>query len=136
VGNSHNQINTLVGHSAYQLKGRAHMSKEADVIAFPESRIVREPPNKFLQEQIARSTKRQVDILFNELRENIIDFLDRAAVDMENADFFRSKDWQFAMDSMKSCLYRNYKIKHNLHKFVDKNVVIEDNGLPCDVEAK
>jgi hypothetical protein len=112
------------------------MSKEADVIAFPESRIVREPPNKFLQEQIARSTKRQVDILFNELRENIIDFLDRAAVDMENADFFRSKDWQFAMDSMKSCLYRNYKIKHNLHKFVDKNVVIEDNGLPCDVEAK
>ena len=98
---------------------------EAKVISFPAHRIVREVPLPAIEAAIAKGEKNQVDELIGDIATMIYgEFLDNGIDD--DAEPF-TKDFSFLVDILRATIYRNFKIKHHMHDFIDENVTVNEN---------
>ena len=92
------------------------------VLEFPKSRIVREVPVDI--EEIEKAKERGLtsyaDGIVEDLVGNIYTELENYGLDIENEHF--EKDFSFAMDGIRSTVYRILGIEHHLHDFVDNSV--------------
>ena len=92
------------------------------VLEFPKSRIVREVPVDI--EQIEKAKERGLtsyaDGIVDDLVGNIYTELENYGLDVESEHF--EKDFSFAMDGIRSTVYRILGINHHLHDFVDNSV--------------
>ena len=92
------------------------------VVEFPKSRIVREIPVHI--EEIEKAKERGLtsyaDGIVDDLVGNIYTEIENYGLDVDSDHF--EKDFSFAMDGIRSTVYRILGIKHHLHDFVDTSV--------------
>lgn len=110
------------------------------VIDFPKSKIVRDTsvPIPELEEMKLKGKQNFADSIVAELVANLHVELENYGVDTEAPTF--NKDFIFLMDVLKSVIYRNMKLEHGLHQFIDKTVKIytrtEDDEMVLMDEAE
>lgn len=95
------------------------------ILSFPKSKIVREiPPNiEELEKAKEKGLMKFADGILDELSEGLIVEIENYGIDTETQSFAR--DITFTIDSLRATLYRTLGLDHNLHKFVDENVVFK-----------
>ncbi len=95
------------------------------VVEFPKNKIVREAPINV--EQIEKAKEKGLinfaDSIVDDMIGNIYSELDNYGLDTEGENF--DKDFSFAMDGLRACVFRALGIKHHLHEFLDANVTMK-----------
>ena len=95
------------------------------VVEFPKSKIVREAPVNV--EQIEKAKEKGLlnfgDGIVDDLIGNIYSELDNYGLDTTGENF--DKDFSFAMDGLRACVFRVLGLKHHLHSFLDTNVTMK-----------
>lgn len=95
------------------------------VVEFPKSKIVREAPLNI--EQVEKAKEKGLlnfaDSIVDDMIGNIYAELDNCGLDT-NGDAF-DKDFSFAMDGLRACVFRSLGLKHHLHEFLDTNVTMK-----------
>lgn len=95
-----------------------------NVFKFPENKIVREiPPNiEEIEKHRERGRQNYAEDIVNDIIENLIALLDSYGVDQDGKNFER--DFTFAIDTVRSMIYRAMNVEHTLQEFVDNHVSI------------
>jgi ribosomal protein L15E len=95
-----------------------------NVFQFPKDKIVREvPPNiDEIEKHRERGRQNYAEDIVGDIAENLILLLDSYGVDQDGKHF--EKDFIFAIDSIRSSIYRAMNVDHNLHEFIDKHVSV------------
>ena len=95
------------------------------VVEFPKNKIVREAPVNV--EQIEKAKEKGLlnfgDGIVDDLIGNIYSELDNYGLDTTGENF--DKDFSFAMDGLRACVFRVLGLKHHLHNFLDTNVTMK-----------
>jgi len=95
------------------------------VVEFPKNKIVREAPVNV--EQIEKAKEKGLinfaDGIVDDMIGNIYSELDNYGLDTEGENF--DKDFSFAMDALRACVFRALGMKHHLHEFLDTNVTMK-----------
>lgn len=91
-----------------------------NIIIFPK---VKQEPKKQISAKHQKELKDlQAKIFVTNLMEKVQDELfilfGQNSIQTDDAQF--QKDFAFIMESVKSCLYRDFSLKHNLHNIVDR----------------
>ena len=104
-----------------------------NVFKFPENKIVREiPPNiEEIEKHRERGRQNYAEDIVNDIIENLIALLDSYGVDQDGKNFER--DFTFAIDTVRSMIYRAMNVEHTLQEFVDNHVSImkKDDNISC-----
>lgn len=104
-----------------------------NVFKFPEHKIVREIPPQIEELEKAKEKGRQnyADDIIEDLIEGIMNTLDNYGIDSDGKNF--DKDFSFAIETLRSAIYRSLSIDHHLHDFVDSNVTVIKKGEAGDM---
>jgi hypothetical protein len=107
-------------------------ARMAKLIDFPKSKIVRDVtlPLEELDRLKAKGRQNLADTMVADIATSLHVELENYGVDTSFVPFKR--DFIFLMDVLKSTIYRNMKIEHGLHEFIDKTVKIytkTDDGM-------
>ena len=108
------------------------------VVEFPKSKIVREAPVNV--EQIEKAKEKGLlnfaDGIVDDLIGNLYAELENYGLDTSGDHF--DKDFSFAVDGLRACIFRSLGLKHHLHEFLDTNVTmknIQDIRMELENEA-
>ena len=108
------------------------------VVEFPKSKIVREAPVNV--EQIEKAKEKGLmnfaDGMVDDLIGNLYAELENYGLDTSGDHF--DKDFSFAVDGLRACIFRSLGLKHHLHEFLDTNVTmknIQDIRMELENEA-
>jgi len=108
------------------------------VVEFPKSKIVREAPVNV--EQIEKAKEKGLlnfaDGIVDDLIGNLYSELENYGLDTSGDHF--DKDFSFAVDGLRACIFRSLDLKHHLHEFLDTNVTmknIQDIRMELENEA-
>lgn len=93
---------------------------EAKVLQFPQSRIVREVPLPAIEAALAKGQQNQIDEMVGNITTVLYGEFLELGLDDEKETF--TKDFSFLVDIVRATIYRNFKLKHPMHEFIDKNV--------------
>lgn len=95
-----------------------------NVFQFPKDKIIREvPPNlEEIEKHRERGRQNYADDIVGDIIENLIALLDSYGVDQDGKNFER--DFTFAIDTLRSMIYRAMNVDHTLQEFVDNHVSI------------
>ena len=95
------------------------------VVDFPKHKIVREVPVDI--EEVTKAKEKGLlnfaDGIVDDMIGNIYSELDNYGLDTEGENF--DKDFSFAMDGLRACVFRALGMKHHLHEFLDTNVTMK-----------
>jgi hypothetical protein len=95
-----------------------------NILQFPKNKIIRENMNiEYLEKMKENGVKNFADALCSDIEDNVLRELDGCGIDIEQEDFI--KDFYFATTVLKATVYRALEIEHDLHKFMDENVVVK-----------
>lgn len=108
------------------------------VVEFPKNKIVREAPVNV--EQIEKVKEKGLlnfaDGMVDDLIGNLYAELENYGLDTSGDHF--DKDFSFAVDGLRACIFRSLGLKHHLHEFLDTNVTmknIQDIRMELENEA-
>jgi hypothetical protein len=95
-----------------------------NVFQFPKDKIVREvPPNiDEIEKHRERGRQNYAEDIVGDIIENMMLLLDSYGIDQDGKHFQR--DFTFAIDAMRSTIYRAMAVEHTLQAFVDTHVSI------------
>ena len=95
------------------------------VVEFPKDKIVRESPIAI--EEVVKAKEKGLmnyaDNIMDEMIGNIYSELENCGLEVDAESF--DKDFSFAMDGLRACVYRTLGVKHHLHNFLDENVTMK-----------
>ena len=102
-----------------------------NVFKFPEHKIVRDVPINIDEVEKAKEKGKQnyAEDIVMDFAENMLSALDSYGLDQDSKNFDR--DFSFAMEAVRSLIYRTLSIEHHLHDFVDTHVSVlkkDENG--------
>lgn len=95
-----------------------------NILQFPRNKIIRENMNiEYLEKMKETGIKNFADALCSDIEDNILRELDGCGIDIEAEKFI--KDFYFLSTVFKATVYRGLELDHDLHKFMDENVVVK-----------
>jgi hypothetical protein len=87
--------------------------------AFMKSEI----PTEELEKVKEKGRMNYADTIIDDLIGNIYSELENYGLELDGEGF--DKDFSFAMDGLRACVYRVLGVKHHLHNFLDENVTMK-----------
>ena len=95
------------------------------VVEFPKHKIIREAPVQIeeLEKVKEKGRMNYADTIIDDLIGNIYSELENYGLELDGEGF--DKDFSFAMDGLRACVYRVLGVKHHLHNFLDENVTMK-----------
>ena len=107
----------------------------SNIVEFPKSKIVRDVPPE-IEAEIAKKKEKNKQNYAEAMSEDIVaglfNELENCGIDSTDEHF--QKDFIFASLAIKSLIFRNLGLPHQLHDYVDKTVKIRT--LPVDADSK
>lgn len=99
-----------------------------NVFKFPEHKIVREVPVNIEEVEAAKEKGKQnfADDILIDFIDGTLSLLENYGIDTEGVEF--EKDFSFAVEAIKATIYRSLKLKHHLHEFIEKSVMVVKKG--------
>jgi hypothetical protein len=95
-----------------------------NILQFPKSKIIRENMNiEYLEKMKETGIKNFADALCDDIEDNVLRELDGCGLDIEAEKFI--KDFYFSSTVLKATIYRSLGIEHDLHTFMEENVVVQ-----------
>lgn len=94
----------------------------AKIIQFPESRIVREVPSEAVKAMLDKGARKQIDEVVDGVQGSFFQELMEYGIDTETENFY--KDFSYLCHVAKALVYRNFKLEHELHPFLDETVEV------------
>ena len=103
-----------------------------NVFKFPEHKIVREVPVNVEEVEAAKEKGKQnfANDILNDFIDGTLTLLENYGIDTEGTEF--EKDFSFTVESIKATIYRSLSLKHHLHDFIEKSVVVVKKGELID----
>ena len=103
-----------------------------NVFKFPEHKIVREVPVNVEEVEAAEEKGKQnfANDILNDFIDGTLTLLENYGIDTEGTEF--EKDFSFTVESIKATIYRPLSLKHHLHDFIEKSVVVVKKGELID----
>lgn len=97
-----------------------------EVIAFPKDKIIRENTQNIdlLEKAKSNSVKRFADDVSETLASICYDQIETFGLNTTDDSF--DKDFSFLVNVLTATVYRTLKIDHDLHKFVDEHVTVDE----------
>ena len=112
-----------------------HQMTNSNIVEFPKSKIVRDVPPE-IEAEIAKKKEKNKQNYAEAMSEDIVaglfNELENCGIDSTDEHF--QKDFIFASLAIKSLIFRNLGLPHQLHDYVDKTVKIRT--LPVDADSK
>jgi hypothetical protein len=96
--------------------------KGAEIIKFPSSRIIREVPQEALKAMLQKGELNQINDLVDDICSSIYQELFECGIDTETESFYR--DFSYLSHVARATIYRNFRIDHELHPFLDETVKV------------
>jgi hypothetical protein len=111
----------------------SNTNTKQNVIEFPRHKVVRDIPDKVIEERNRRADQKTADAIVDDITGYVLTELDNYNVEVESETF--GKDFVLAVDAIKAVVYRSFGIEHHLHDFTDNNVkVITGNFASLSAE--
>lgn len=99
---------------------------EAEIIAFPPSKIVRMVPDESTQHIRSKNRKQNADEMVNMICTDLLyGFADITDIDTNTDDFKR--DFSYTMEVLRATVYRAVGVEHPLHAHIDDMVKVAHN---------
>lgn len=100
------------------------------ILEFPKNKIIRDVPMNV--EVIEKAKEKAIasfaEQLVGSIVENLLEQLDSVGVDTNNDEFF--KDFSLTIDSVRSTVYRHFKMPHHLHELIDNGTISISDAQP------
>jgi hypothetical protein len=105
-----------------------------NVFEFPKNKIVREVQPHIEEIEAAKEKGRQnfADGILVDFIDGTLSLLENYGIETEGPEF--EKDFSFTVEAIKSTIYRSLSLKHHLHDFIEKSVIIVKKGETLDTE--
>lgn len=101
-----------------------------NILEFPKNKIIRDVPVNV--EVIEKAKEKAIasfaDQVVGSIVENLLEQLDSVGVDTSNDEFF--KDFSLTIDSVRSTVYRHFKMTHHLHELIDNGTISISDAQP------
>lgn len=103
-----------------------------NVFEFPKSKIVREiqPPIEEIEAAKEKGRQNFADGILSDFIDGTLSLLENYGIDTEGPEF--EKDFSFTVESIKATIYRSLALKHHLHDFIEKSVMVVKKGEQID----
>ena len=94
-----------------------------NILEFPKNKIIRDIPlnveviEKAKEKAISSFADQSVEAMVD----NLLEQLDSIGIDTSGDEFF--KDFSLTIDSLRSTVYRHFKIRHHLHELIDNGTI-------------
>ena len=108
--------------------------KNATIIKFPASKIVRENMNiEVVNQAKTKGTLKYADLIIENIMDDIDQHIQANGLNVSSELF--DKDYQYIFEVMRSMIYRTLNLKHPIQEYVEKHVVV-DSGEEDAAEVK
>jgi hypothetical protein len=93
------------------------------ILEFPKNKIIRDIPlnveviEKAKEKAISSFADQSVEAMVD----NLLEQLDSIGIDTNGDEFF--KDFSLTIDSLRSTVYRHFKMPHHLHELIDNGTI-------------
>ena len=101
--------------------------KQATILLFPKNKIVRLHPtieNETIEELKRKVVINKAEEIVESLTKKITNDLRSNGIELNNS--VNKTDYSFAIDAIRSTVYRSMKLDHQFHNFVDNMVVLTE----------
>lgn len=113
-------------------------NSENNVVVFPRDRIVRMFPSpqdvEGYEEKLKAVKEEYIQRILEDLLDTIIGRLGTMGIELENPE--HSCDVSFFMEAIRAAIYRGNGLEHDLHKYIDENFVVDDDGKETVIEVE